>query len=337
MSESKHTNTEISNLASPNATLDQPSPLPTTAVLLYGSSGTGDFYQSLRGEQAGQLRLIGNNPGWRTTWEQIVPGNYGGATQCTDLLFYDPDAREGIFYAVGDNGALVALGKPNEWRSTWYEIIPGRFGGSTGLTDLLFYDRTVGEAEFYASEGDGRMKPIGGLKGWRTTWTHIVPGNFKQGTELTDLFFYDSNSGDALFLASNGKGGTIPIGTGIPRWSHDFGTFVVPGNFGSGSGYTDLFCYNAGAGVGEFVATDGEGHLSSFGFRNDLPTTWSRIAPGNFGGPHGLTDLLVYDATQQQIKFFSTNGQGGLSDLGSPTSQKPFLARIIPGVFIANL
>ncbi|MFE2889574.1 hypothetical protein [Streptomyces sp. NPDC059272] len=320
-------------------TLDQPSPLPTTAVLFYGSQGTGDFYQSLRGDQAGQLRLIGKNSGWRTNWAQMVPGNYGGATQRTDLLFYDADAAEGFFYAVGDNGGLIAVGKPEErWRTTWYEIVPGHFGGNTGLTDLLFYDRTAGEAQFYASAGDGHINPIGGLnRGWRTSWTHIVPGNFKQGTELTDLFLYDSDSGDALFLASDGKGGTIPIGTGVPGWKRDFGTFTVPGDFGSGSGHTDMFCYNAGGGTGTFVATDGQGHLSSFGFRNDLPTTWSRIVPGNFGGPHGLTDLLVYDATQQQINFFSTNGQGDLDGLGNPTGQKPFLARVVPGVFVADL
>ncbi len=48
-----------------------------------------------------------------------------------------------------------------------------------GLTDLVFYDRSSGQGEFYATDGQGGLAMIGATDtGWRTSWSLIVPGTF---------------------------------------------------------------------------------------------------------------------------------------------------------------
>ncbi|MEU9457091.1 hypothetical protein [Streptomyces sp. NPDC048277] len=327
----------------PDAALGRPSPLPTSGVLFYDPVGrTGTFYEAQGGELAGDLAFIGQGTGWRSTWSQIVPGNFGGGTQRTDLLFYDPKATttDGAvaFFAVDANGQMHLMGSDApQWSPTWTHIVPGHFGGVTGLTDLLFYDGSNGVAKFFASAGDGTVTQIGETRtGWRRNWTHVVPGHFKQGAAQTDLFFYDTASGDAEFWATDVQLGTIHIGRGIPGWRQGFGALIVPGDFGSGSGHTDLFCLSGS--YGAFFASDGEGHIEVFG-SNNLPASWTHIAPGRFSGPDGLTDLLFYDRQRHEIQMYSTTGKGDLNPLGpSATGDvSETVARLVPGTFVAPL
>ncbi len=80
--------------------------------------------------------------------------------------------------------------KHTGWRKTWKEIVPGTFGGNT-YTDLLFYDATVGEGEFYTTDGNGNISLLKKYTGWRQSWQSILPGTFG-GNIYTDLLFYES-------------------------------------------------------------------------------------------------------------------------------------------------
>ena len=102
----------------------------------------GDRYGRLlyRG-QSGTVRELAVHSGWRTSWSQIVPGNFGGNSR-TDLLFYDPGAHTGEFYAT-DQGQLQRLATHTDWRGSWNVIVPGDFAG-TSRTSLLFYDAAAG-------------------------------------------------------------------------------------------------------------------------------------------------------------------------------------------------
>ena len=101
----------------------------------------GEFYTT---NDAGGITLLKAQPGWRTTWDIIVPGNFGGSGR-TDLLFYDRETGTGQFYST-DGGAIKELRTYTNWRRSWDLIIPGDFGGD-GHTDLLFYDRSAGTGE----------------------------------------------------------------------------------------------------------------------------------------------------------------------------------------------
>ncbi len=104
---------------------------------IYGvRGGQGEFYTT---DGSGGLQPLRNHSGWRTTWNAIIPGNFGGDGR-TDLLFYDRAAGQGEFYTTDGSGGLQPLRNHSGWRTTWNLIVPGNFGGD-GRTDLLFYQQ----------------------------------------------------------------------------------------------------------------------------------------------------------------------------------------------------
>ncbi len=64
------------------------------------------------------------------------------------------------------------------------------FDCAFGQSDLLFYDPTAGQGEFYSTDGSGNIALLKASSGWRSTWSIIVPGSFN-GDGFTDLLFYD--------------------------------------------------------------------------------------------------------------------------------------------------
>jgi hypothetical protein len=205
------------------------------AGLVPSGEGEGEFYTT---DGAGNLSLLKHYTGFRTTWQAIVPGNFGG-NGFTDLLFYDPTTGEGEFYTTDGAGNLSLLKHYTGFRTTWQAIVPGNFGGN-GYTDLLFYDPTTGEGEFYTTDGAGNLSLLKNYTGFRTTWQAIVPGNFG-GNGYTDLLFYDPTTGEGEFYTTDGAGNLSLLKhyTGFRiTWQA-----IVPGNFG-GNGYTDLLFYD---------------------------------------------------------------------------------------------
>ena len=75
------------------------------------------------------------------------------------------------------------------WRQSWRTIVPGNFGGSAH-TDLLFYDPSLGQGEFWTTDGQGGIGQPRLHEGLRPSWRQIVPGEFGGGVH-TDLLFYE--------------------------------------------------------------------------------------------------------------------------------------------------
>jgi hypothetical protein len=97
------------------------------------------------------------------------------------LLFYDRSTGQGEFYTTDGQGGISGLGQPHtNWRSSWTQIIPGRFrDGTFGLTHLLFYDAGAGTGEFYTTDGQGGISGLGQPhSNWRSSWARIIPGRF---------------------------------------------------------------------------------------------------------------------------------------------------------------
>ena len=60
-----------------------------------------------------------------------------------------------------------------KWRKTWYQIIPGNFNGDP-ITDLLFYDKSKGEGEFYSIGSNVSTNLLKKSAKWRKTWYQIL-------------------------------------------------------------------------------------------------------------------------------------------------------------------
>ena len=287
----------------------------------FGGSGYSDllFYDAQTGDASFYLsdgsggiqsikEIIG---GWKTFWTHIIPGNFGGG-KLTDLLFYDGARGSAVFYVNSGNAQMKpvqAIG-PGGWNTGISHIIPGNFGGGE-LTDLLFYNPLKGSAAFYVNDGNAQMRAIRLVDPgkWRTSWTHIIPGNFGGG-KLTDLLFYEGSTGSAEFYVNNGNAQMKVIQAIKPGgWNKDI-KHIIPGNFGKGE-LTDLLFYNPNKGSAAFYANDGNASmklLKAVG-DNGWKKTWSKIIPGNFGG-NAYTDLMFYE----QLGTEGNKGDNGKSN-----------------------
>jgi hypothetical protein len=252
---------------------------PYTHLLFYDrTGGEGEFWST---SGAGGISLIGEtNTGWRTSWTFILPGRFEDQSNYTDLLFYERRTGQGEFWRSNGDGTISMIGETNTgWRTSWALIVPGKFADGD-FTDLLFYERSTGQGEFWRSNGDGTISMIGETNtGWRTSWDLIVPGHFADG-DYTGLLFYDRETGQGEFWRSNGDGTISMIGETHTDWRTSW-TTIVPGYFGGG--YTSLLFYSESEGVGEFYATNGQGGISLLGeTHTDWRTTWTSITPGSF-------------------------------------------------------
>jgi hypothetical protein len=257
---------------------------------------------------------------------------YGVLSSYTCICFWaDPNDTNQVELQRSDgHGHLTLLNGYGGWRRTFQLIVPGNFGGN-GYTDLLFYDPSRGESEFYKANGNGNLTRLVTNTGWRKSWEIIVPGNFG-GNGYTDLLFYDPSQGEGEFYKTDGNGNLTYLSTN-PGWRKSW-KIIVPGNFG-GNGYTDLLFYDPSRGEGEFYTTDGSGNLfllkSSSGWRK----SWKIIVPGNFSG-NGYTDLLFYDPSRGESEFYTTDGNGNLTRLVTNTGWRKSWEIIVPGNFGGN-
>jgi hypothetical protein len=202
------------------------------------------------------------------------------------------------------------------------------------MQGVLFYDPGVGQGEFYTTDGHGGISRTRLHAGWRSSWTHIIPGQFG-GSNFTDLLFYDSaGTGEFYTTDERGRISLLKTHTGWQSSGRPW-TQIIPGQFG-GSNFTDLLFYDS-AGTGEFYTTDGHGGISLLKTHTGWQSSgrpWTHIIPGQFGGS-GFTDLLFYDSAGTG-EFYTTDGHGEISLLkthtGWQSSGRPW-TQIIPGQF----
>jgi hypothetical protein len=243
------------------------------------------------------------------------------------LLFYDPLAGEGEFYAADGLGDITPLRTYSGWRTNWKQIIPGLFGGPGPIgsdpppfrnISLLFYDG-AGTGEFYTVDIQGEMALLRTHTGWQSAglpWTHIIPiipGNV--GVEYFHLLFYDS-AGTGGFWRTYGQGEIAEIRThtgwqsaGIP-WTH-----IIPINhYRGGNIATDLLFYDS-AGTGAFYAYDGQGGIGLLRTHTGWQSAgkpWTHIIPLGY-------DLLLFYDSAGTGAFYRYDGQGGIAPLRTHT------------------
>jgi hypothetical protein len=152
--------------------------------------------------------------------------------------------------------------------------------------DLLFYARSAGIGQLYATNLAGDIGLLSTYTDWRTTWTLIVPMHFS-GARHSDVLFYNAAAGLGELYSTNGLGELNPIVHRYTNWRTSW-SIIVAGSF-TGTGFSDLLFYDRAAGTGEFYRTDEHGNLTFLTGHTDWLTTWSQIVVGN--DPHGTMTL----------------------------------------------
>ena len=290
-----------------------------SGLLFYAQSqGVGEIYST---DGVGGTALLQSHSGWGTSWTQIVPltVQQSGGTYGSGLLFYDPDAGLGAFYATDGQGNLVLLAEQTGWNDSWTTIVAGHFTGSPSpspYSDLLFYDQASGAGALYSTDGAGGISHIA-EHAWNPGWSDILVQQFRSvgGDNVEgrhDVLFYAGATGYTELYEVLDSGDVNPIAsttlpTGIP--------FLTPGAFGGS--FKSVLTYDRGTGtepmvtdVNELSETDpAYGPTSKAVFAvgevfTGWRTTWDLIVPGNFWvvdegdllfDEGGFTDLLFYD------------------------------------------
>ena len=119
-------------------------------LLFYRRSGAGEFY---RVNDNGGTSLLADHENWRTTWAQIVPGQYVETETYDGLLFYDGGSTTGIATTDGHGGLqdlATLFGAP--WASPWQTVIAGTFIGNiapVATSDLVAYSKEFGLIRYF--------------------------------------------------------------------------------------------------------------------------------------------------------------------------------------------
>jgi Fibronectin type III domain/FG-GAP-like repeat len=187
---------------------------------------------------------------------------------------------------------------------------------------------TIGEGEFYTTDGQANLRLQTRYNDWSETWDRIIPGNFG-GSGVTDLLFYDRATGEGRFYTL-GAQGNLTLLRRYTGWRTTWDQ-IIPGNFG-GDALTDLLFYDRAGGQGEFYVNGGQGNFPFLRRYEGWRTTWDQIISGDFSGD-GHTDLLFYDRADGQGEFYTNEGQGNFSFLRRYEGWRNTWYSVIPGNF----
>jgi hypothetical protein len=180
------------------------------------------------------------------------------------------------------------------------------------MQNFLFYDPAAGEGEFYRSDGLGGISLLKRYSGWRSNWTHIIPGMFggNPPPSLRPSFLFYDGAGTGEFYTADATGGIDLIRTytgwqsaGKP-WTH-----IIPGAFSAHyHGYDDLLFYDS-AGTGAFYTVGGQAEIVPL----KTHTGWQSAADlGRISFQVGsvvLTEPTFY-STRVQEREHSTKSMG---------------------------
>ncbi len=204
---------------------------------------------------------------------------------------------------------------------------------------------------FQTTDGSGRLGAVVDTNGTPADytpwwyWDHIVPANF-EGNSNTDLFFYRSNDGQAVFYTT---GTTSSTGTASfhleAAGNYALGagwTNVVVGTFDGRAG-NDVMLYNRSTGIARFYSitysrdsVTGVGVVlpARLGADQYIGAGWDILVPGNFqlGLAGGLTDVLVYSQSGF-AKFLAPTGSGAVTTMSSYNNWGHHWTQIVPGQF----
>lgn len=238
-------------------------------------------------------------------WTHVVHGPFGKSG--AQVLFYDAHAGVGAFYGIQKNGNLQLIKTHTGWRTSWTQIISGKFSDNDGQ-QLLFYDAAAGTGEFYFVDDSGTHRLIRTDPGWRSSWHTILAANFSD-SKFDDLLFYDKGAGVGEFYRTDGHGG-LNMFSSHTDWRTSWRQ-VRAGAFEFGGRFSGLLFHEDGGGPTEIYSTNGKGSLVQLNV--SLGSVWlaraanfQAILPATFIGNTfgGLDDICAYDPSAGVISYF---------------------------------
>jgi hypothetical protein len=170
---------------------------------------------------------------------------------------------------------------------------------------------------------------------WRSTWTHIVAGQFT-GSLYSSLLFYEQSTGHAGFYETDGQ---------YDDWRGSW-SLIVPGFFSkspflpeerqhAGTGFpahTGFLLYDQQASFGAFYDTDGQGGIIKLAEYSDWRTTWTHIIAGMFTDSP-FSGLVFYDQSSGYGEMYATDGAGGINLIQAYSDWRTTWTHIVPGEF----
>lgn len=186
-----------------------------TGLLLYDkSAGAGRFYDS---DGQGDLILLSEYSGWRTSWSHIVAGRFVASYPYSGVFFYSASENYAEIWATngtGLDGTAPYQVLPDFSGSSFTHVLAGDFHWTPGfidavptLTDVFCYDAATGHGEMYrcglAADGVNStlVTPAAAARDSLPVGaTSVIAGNFG-GLGNTDMGFHDGPSGTLAFYS----------------------------------------------------------------------------------------------------------------------------------------
>lgn len=133
---------------------------PYTDLLCYQAS-TGR-YKVFEIDATGKPKEHPRQGQWRTDWNLMVSGHFGGKTGLSDLCSYKTDTGDIDLDQISAGGSSLTytnMIRFKEKPQTWTHLIAAPFSGKA-TDDFLFYSRTTGEVAIYSIQlSEGKIRP----------------------------------------------------------------------------------------------------------------------------------------------------------------------------------
>lgn len=237
------------------------------------------------------------------------------------------------FFGTDTNGKLSSFLTHKDLHPSYTHVVSGGFGAGK-TSDLFCYDAVLGEGDVYTLNDQGQVAWIQHYPTLlRRGCTQVVVGHLGS-SGYHDLLFYEPVAGvvDIYQVNAPGRLYLIKNVTGVSKtWTN-----IIAANFGSNGsssgGWSDLFFYDAAAGLGEFYTTDGLGALNRVTSYPSLRKGCTQVVAGNFGGD-GYSDLAFYSPTDGVVDFYTVGKLGVLILQKTQTGLSKTWSQLVAGNF----
>lgn len=242
----------------------------------------------------GDVELDQTNVGWRSSWDELLPGAFVRSDRDQILLY---DRNGGALGLVAFNGSgRVNLNRTDaSIGDNWTTIVVGSFIGNARRQALL-YDKAAGEVLLVGFDGSGAINLRQPDSGWRQSWDLIVAGQFI-GNGRDQVLLYDRAAGTADIVGFD-NAGAVNLDTSNTGWRASW-DLVVSGRFHGGA-TSEVWLGDRSGNFGEVVAFDQQGRFRSAG---SLGGSAEAAAAGDFLGL-GQQQLLRYGTGDGDIVGF---------------------------------
>jgi hypothetical protein len=291
---------------------------PRHQLLLYDrNAGEADVVGF---NSTGETDLDTTNTGWRTSWDEIVVGNFvprspdprDHRAPLQQLLLYDRSAGEADIVGFDNTGTTNLDTTNSGWRTSWDAIAAGYFWEHDRQQVILF-DREGDYADLVGFDNSGNFDTKASLDPLGSNRDGMVVGDFLGiGRDQALRYTLRVQAADVLGWQADHSGLDVVVGPWRANWD-----LIVTGNL-LGNGLRQILLYDRTSGQAEIYGKNEQGNMYLLKSIEGWRTTWDAIVVGDFVG-NGRQQLLLYDrsAGEADIVGFDTSGNVNLDTTNS--------------------